>query len=842
MAVICLAAGGCGTNPGGGGGGNGGTGGASLAGSLRIVTGAGVHTVVEREPNDWSDASQFAGPVAEGRTFHILGSITAPPPHNDVDTYRFTTTEPLTVAWRVTSADPDAGSAFDIDLGVVDFLNFTCDLNGVGTEVFAECHNEVLSGQGGSFIADGTFELVVVPARGTGSYRLEVSFGPPGDAPAARADTGPTPALVRRSYDPPRGEIVAGQTLARFDPRLTEAQVDAMIRARGMRVIEQSPAGVYRLGWAADNRHAKARAHKAAADLAALPGVRWAEPNRLFRASTVPDDQLYPQQRYPEVIHLPAAWDMTTGDRDILVAVIDTGVLYQHPDLGGRLLGGYDFVSDPARALDGDGRDADPWDPGDAAGAPHGSTFHGTHTTGTLAAMTDNRVGVAGVTWSCRVLPIRALGLASEGDAFDIAEAIRYAAGLENAAGVLPPRRADVLNLSFDGGAGIPPAAVVQEAVRDAAAAGVILVAAAGNQGSDEPAYPAGFDEVISVGAVDWNLALADYSNYGPTVDLVAPGGTDAPGDDSEPGGILSTLGSDIRGEISFEYGYRFGTSMACPQVSGVAALMLSVNPALSAGQVRQILLDTAADLGDPGRDDSFGYGLLNAEAAVDRARTTVGEGERPPQAAISTTVLDFGTDVTTLSVDVTNTGGGLLIVENATARELVGEGWLSVEAGAVGGTGATVGQIVVTVNRDNLAPGAYSGAVDVAVVGAETITIDVNMEIGNPQGPPDTIYVAAVPLNTTKAVASAPADAAAGYSFVLQGIGDAVWLVAGTDRDGDGLICESDDACGAWPSVTAPQDVLGADLSSGSIEITVDEPDPGIPWPIGPIAIHTHP
>ncbi|UCG17341.1 MAG: S8 family serine peptidase [Phycisphaerales bacterium] len=820
--------------------------GALLEGRLVIETGPGVRTAIEREPNDWSDGSQFLGQPSDGQEYRIVGVISSPPPDNDVDTYRFTTTTPLTVTWRIRSADPQATSQFEADVGVIDFLTFTCDLDGLRSDVFADCVTDALSGGAGAFAADGTFEIVVVPSRGKGSYVLEVAFGPPGDVPAAStrhsAPAGKRKSLVpvRRTYEPPRGDVVIGEALATFDPDVTPAEIETVVRARGLRVIERAPCGVYRLGdaipEAGSEVQARMRTHKTAADLAALPGVRMAEPNRVFRASVTPNDQFYSVLRYPEVINLPRAWDVSTGDREVVVALIDTGVLYEHPDLGGRLLGGYDFVSDVSEARDGDGRDDDPSDPGDALDATQGSSFHGTHTAGTVAAMANNRLGTVGVTWSCRVLPVRALGRASAGDAFDIAEAIRYAAGLDNASGTRPPRRADVINLSLDGGAGQPSSTVVQSAVRDAAGAGAVLVAAAGNQGASDPAFPAGYEEVISVAAVDWELNIAAYSNRGPTIELVAPGGDDVPGPDGEPCGLLSTVGSDISGPITFEYGYRFGTSMACPQVSGAAALMVSANPYLSADQVRRILVETAVDLGEPGRDELFGYGLLDVASAVERARSTVGQSEPAPRLSLSATTLDFGDAETALTISVTNAGGGLLVVEDVSAREWVGAGWLS--ATSSGATASsTVTTIGATVDRSRLRAGVYRGAVEVRVAGVVT-AVDVYARVAGSTGPPDVVHVVAVDPITGQVVDHTEADAGEGFSFTLEGAFDEpVLLLAGTDRDGDGTICEAGDACGAWPSLLGPLEV---DLNDGDdarrIEVSVFEPPSGADWPVAPI------
>ncbi len=845
-ALACLLAlVGCGTGtPGPGGGGDAAKN--RVAGRLIFDTQAPRRTVIEAEPNNWFDGSQFVGYPAAGQRYAVIGLIDAAPPDNDVDTYRFTTTEPLTVTWRVTSADPDAGTRFDLYAGVINFVDFNCQFVESVPPLFAECVTDMLSeGRAGTYVVDGTFEIAVLPNRGRGSYVLDVAFEQPELAAAVLDGRAPRPGHIGspaprpgpgRSCEPPTDTVVPGEVLASFDPALTLDQVERIASERGLRVLDRSPSGVYRLGDTAppdrDTARARMRLEKTVADFRAVPGVRVAEPNRLLHASAVPNDQHYALLGYPDIINLPDAWDVTTGDRDVIVAVIDTGVLYEHPDLGGRLMGGYDFVSNESRSLDGDGRDDDPSDPGDAAGDDEASTFHGTHTAGTIAAMSDNTIGVAGITWSCRLMPIRALGIGSSGEVFELAEAIRYAAGLDNVSGRLPPRRADVMNLSFDGGAGWVPSEILHEAVQAAHAAGVIMVAAAGNTGSTAAAFPAGYPEVISVGAVDWDLTLAEYSNHGPTLDLVAVGGARGTFPDGTSRGVLSTVGADTDGPITFEYGYRYGTSMACPQVAGVVALMLSANSALSAAQVRDILHGTATDLGLPGRDDDFGYGLVNAAAAVEQAGQTEGESTPPPSLSLSTQVLDFGEEATALSVSVRNRGGGVLPVDQVTVRELVGSEWLAVTSGG-GNASSTVTSIGATVDRDGLSPGRYRGVIEVSAAGAAPMLVHVFAAVAGSSGPPDRIDVIALHPETGALVGRAMAGGDGTYEFdvELDEVGP-VWLVAGTDRDGDGRICEPGDLCGAWPSVLEPIAVNPADEPAPIIELTVYEAPLSSGWP----------
>lgn len=848
----------CGVGSGTSGGGGTPSGGQST-GRVRIESGPGLRTVVEHEPNDWPNASQFLGQSVPGQTYHVLARIDSPPPNSDVDTFRLTAAEPMTVTWTVTSWEPTASAEFNLDLGIIDFRQFACELGGIPGQVFSECQTSVIS-RSGSFLADGTVEIAVVPRTGAGSYTLTLALEsttetqkPTGrawitaGAVQARSETRPEDIARAKEDDvssrpagevpaSPLGPVVPGQTLAKFDPQCSAERVEALVKVRGLRIVERSPSGWYRLDGPgsddSDPQRMRVRAEQAAADLRSEPDVRWSEPNQVFRAAALPDDLRYSDQRYPSILRLPEAWNVTTGARDVVVAAIDTGVLFQHPDLGGRLLGGYDFVSDPQKSLDGDGRDDDPSDPGAGSNNDAPTTFHGTHVAGTIGAMVNNEIGVAGVTWNCRLMPIRGLGLGSAGDAFDIAEAIRYAAGLENVSQTLPPRRADVINLSFDSGAGSSPSLIIQEAVADAVAVGVLVVAAAGNQGSPQPSFPAGSEEVVSVGALAWDLDRATYSNYGSTVEIMAPGGEYDPSPGGEARGLLSTTASNVGGALQFDYGYRFGTSMATPQVAGTAALMWSINPGLSVRQVRSILRETANDLGDPGRDDQFGYGLLDAAAAVSRAAAEIGEAARPPRLVLSPTVLDFGNDRTAMTIEVDNGGDGVIVVNRITPREQVGSGWLSVEAAA--GASSAEPRIDVSVDRSQLPAGPFFGQVEVTASGVAFSEVEVyGVATGSPgyNG-----WVSAATLD--------PASGAVGTRTIIADLDDGtfvldsghferVLLYAGSDRDGDGLICEPQDACGAWPSLLNPLEVTIADLpTAGPIEIVVYEPPPGSGWP----------
>lgn len=365
--------------------------------------------------------------------------------------------------------------------------------------------------------------------------------------------------------------------------------------------------------------------------------VQYVDPVRRKRAMRVPNDPLLSQQwglvDAISGVGAEAAWSVETGLPTLTVAVIDTGIL-PHPDLDGRILPGYDFISDPAYARDGDARDPDPrdegtWnDAGDCGGVPAGDSFwHGMFVAGLIGANTDNGVGIAGMNWSSRILPVRALGKCGMGTDVDIFEAMLWAAGVPIDGVPINTTPARVINLSLGGYGSCDNA--LQEAVDIAMAQGAVIVASAGNETDLAANYaPGNCSGVINVGAIGRGADLASYSNFGARVDLVAPGG-DA-GDDSTF--VLSTTndGTTIAGNPTYDVG--IGTSFAAPLVSGTVSLMLSRNVNLTAGRVQSILQGTTRDFVSGtrcGANSLCGAGLLDAGLAV--ASTVPSNGIAPP-------------------------------------------------------------------------------------------------------------------------------------------------------------------------------------------------------------------
>ncbi|WAP53445.1 S8 family serine peptidase [Arthrobacter sp. ATA002] len=358
--------------------------------------------------------------------------------------------------------------------------------------------------------------------------------------------------------------------------------------------------------------------------LAADPTVEYVEPDVLLLPSAAdPNDPLYPAQWNLRAAgggaNVAAAWNTGIGERQV-VAVVDTGIT-AHTDLNGKVLPGYDVMSDAEMAADGDGRDANPRDEGDwydagSCGRTVGaaSTWHGTHVAGIVAASTGNGTGISGVAPDALILPVRAMGTCG-GYMSDISDGIVWAAG-----GTVPgipvnPTPARVINLSLGGVSTCSPS--MQQAVDYAVGRGAVVVAAAGNDAiSAHRTQPANCSNVVVVGAGDRDGSRARYSNFGSLVDIMAPGGSTY-GDAA--GGIMSTLNSGTSQPAAESYGYYQGTSMAAPHVAGTAALLLAADPALSPAQVEFLLKKTARPL--PGICAPYcGPGLLDAGAALTAA------------------------------------------------------------------------------------------------------------------------------------------------------------------------------------------------------------------------------
>jgi thermitase len=330
------------------------------------------------------------------------------------------------------------------------------------------------------------------------------------------------------------------------------------------------------------------------------PAVEEASPNYRYRTQFVPNDYYFdPNPNLPRAqywlraINVPGAWNDSRGDK-VKVGVVDTGWQLDHPDLVGKVAGQRDFVADP---------------PDNKA---EGYDYHGTSVAGIAAAETNNVEGVASVGFNARFVMAKACA-DDDCKTADVAPAIEW---------LVQDQDVKIINLSFAGRFpnNIPPDPILGDAIRRAQEAGALVVAGAGNDGvradpdpatTDPAFYPACFDGVLGVGAVNDDGTKADFSNTGPCVDLVAPGTS-----------VLTTYDENDPYEVDGvtyrpQYTYVRGTSFAAPQVAGAAALDKAKRGDLDGARIGERLQNWATDLGGPGRDDEYGYGLLNAECSV---------------------------------------------------------------------------------------------------------------------------------------------------------------------------------------------------------------------------------
>ena len=518
--------------------------------------------------------------------------------------------------------------------------------------------------------------------------------------------------------------FVPGEILVKFNPGMAEEVIDKLNSRHGVSILETSPWGFMRLGIPKG---------RSLTDMVQVysrnPNVEYAQPNSIARAFLSPNDTLYPLQWHLDNaeyggINMENAWDISTG-AGVVVAVLDTGVAYQNydedsdgnpdyllaPDLTNTVfVPGYDFINNDSHPNDDDS--------------------HGTHVTGTIAQSTDNGLGVAGIAFNASIMPVKVLDANGSGTAFSLANGLHFAAD----------NGADVINMSLGWpwwrGRMYDPGPVVHDAVIYAYNKGVTIIAAAGNDRKNEVAYPAAYPESIAVGGTQYDEGLAPYSNKGTALDLTAPGGNlnlDQNNDGYGDGVLQQTFNPNTKDPTDFEYYWFFqGTSMATPHVAGVAALVIAAGVS-GPDNVRQALQSTAEDHGAAGWDKEYGWGIVDAYAALasigppnnpptasangpysgteDTAITFSGSGSSDPDGDPLTYAWDFGDSNTGSGVNPAHTylSGGIFTVT------------LTVSDGRGGTDTATTTATVTEVNDKPVADpdGPYNGTVN------EPITFD---------------------------------------------------------------------------------------------------------------------
>ncbi len=854
--VLTVAA--CSSGGGGDGGGGGGDSTSTIA-SLRGVLTAPQSTDVDGDVNEvlapllpnqtFAAAQSLPNPVTVGGflnrpfTGAPLGRSTTSGDERDL--YRVTAT--LNQVVRLTIADEQIGAVTnDLELYLLD---------GSCTDADPDCATACAKNPGGTLVLESSTqngnaaEQITVPASGT--YFVEVCVA----AGASNYLLTLGQSLSAAGGFDPGADFVPGEVIVRFrsdtetaaggDRSIMAASVGLQAKAGGAgRTMlldigegEQRRLAMQTLGITEQTLTRVARATGAgAADerdtlavveaLRARPDVLHADPNYYRYPLAVPSDNSYPLQWHYPLINLPQAWDIETGQTNpVTVAVIDTGVLLNHPDLQGKLTNnGYDFIRFTSISNDGDGIDPDPDDPGDGGGNVQ-SSFHGTHVAGTVGARSNDgdAPSVAGVTWAGMIMPLRVLGVGG-GTSYDIMQAVAYAAGQPNDAPGNPGQdqgaaRADVINLSLGGGgfsASEEAAYLSARNDRD-----VIVVAAAGNDGTSNISYPAGYNGVVSVSALRLNKTLAPYSQFGSTVDVAAPGGDlsqDANGDGFGDG-VASTSGAENGNGIDFIYVFENGTSMAAPHVAGVAALMRSVNPALTPSDFDGHLMNGALteDLAPAGRDDNFGYGMIDAAKAVVAAG-----GVLPPSLAANPGSLNFGTVNSSATLDVQLFGNAALVAPvSASTNE--GGAWLSLLPPAGGNTMPGVYQVLV--DRSGLGEGVYSGTITLDS-DANDISVPVIMQVSNApvvgnSGHQFVLLLDAETLAPVAQVDLGPSNGQYAFEFSDVSPGDYV-ILSGSDNDSDLNICDAGESCGGYPDLDSLQTITVADSDLVGLDFLV--------------------
>lgn len=402
--------------------------------------------------------------------------------------------------------------------------------------------------------------------------------------------------------------------------------------------------------------------------------AHYAAPNYYVYAAGEPNDPYWSTQWNMRAIHAPGAWDIITGTQTVTIAMLDSGIDLDHPDLAGKLVPGWDYVnSDPT---------------------PDDDYGHGTHVAGIIGALTNNGIGVAGLDWQARLLPIKVLDAQGVGTYYNIIAGIHYAANV-----------AQVINLSLVGWDDFPG---LHDAVSYAAnTKGRLVVAAAGNCGDgaagcpglNPVAYPAAYEEVIAVGAATRDLGWAPYSEYHPYLDLSAPGG-----DAVNP--ILSTVPDN-------SYGSKRGTSMAAAHVSGAAGLLWALNPALTAQEIRAVLYNSAVKIGSypyvGGRNIYFGYGMVNAEAALRQIAPSLAA-----EPATLTFLVGNNRPVSAGYVTVGNVSPYSMLYWQAFVTE--GAQWFEISAGSSGVLAAgETATVTLRPKRSAMStPGVYTGTLTI--------------------------------------------------------------------------------------------------------------------------------
>ena len=542
-----------------------------------------------------------------------------------------------------------------------------------------------------------------------------------------------------------------------------------------------------------------------------VPGVNTVVRNVLHKGFRVPNDEFASLQWHYDSIKLPPAWDITVGDPELVVAVVDSGVFHANPDLRDKLARDpnnanqfveMDFV-DASISNDGDGLDLDAEDPGDNlfGGDVGEDSYHGTHTAGTIGAETDNRRGVAGILWEAQLVTVRVLGQQLSGDFFAILDGLLWAVGDPATEAPLNQRPAKIVNLSLGG-----PASTETNEVWEGVITFIlddpedifdnpVLICAAGNDGANADAVvPANIPRMITVGATRFDGLRADYSNFGAAIDVMAPGGQF--GQDQDQDGNEDAILSTWEGDVKLEQ----GTSMAAPHVSGVAGLLASAKPNLTHDSIHDLLKNTANQ--QLRCNEGCGNGLVDAVQALLIAEV---ELDPAPRLALDRERLVFPAGITQLQLRVLNLG-------NVAAPFTVELGDGDAGLFSVSPSSATVepaGNVNVTLGLDRGA--AVEGAVEIKFTSTAEAPVREIIAVvlfqDNPLRPTrnlDTVEVAAFVRDDAGDLVQKGktlAERSNGFTYEITGLGAGVYEVYAVGDDNQDRIFDSQvESFGAFP------------------------------------------
>ena len=543
--------------------------------------------------------------------------------------------------------------------------------------------------------------------------------------------------------------------------------------------------------------------------------IEFAEPNFIYKAANipnVPNDPRLEDQWNLSMVASEAAWQASTG-QGIVVAVLDTGIDSSHEEWGSQVLAdSYDFISNTVSAGDSNGFDSDPND--------EGTSFHGSHVAGIIAATADNSKGIAGLAYDASIMALRVLGIQDTGSSSDIAQAILYAAGLNNTSGLTPIQRADIINMSFGSDAF---SQTIKQAIDQAFSQGVILVAAAGNANTDTPFYPAAYEKVVGVGSVSSNKARSSFSNFGDNLSLMAPGGTGSGSSDFD--GFQDAIISTINANNYSEYQ---GTSMAAPHVSAIAALMKELQPNLNGTNFRQAIEDgditNAVTSSSNNSNALYGAGIINAAKAVQWAANS--SSIIPATLSVYPTQFGFIGSNTSAQLSITNQGDGLINIISIDEQE----NWLIVTPTAVDSeTGLGVYLVEVT---PLLPVGQGEITINYQVNAGQIEQKKLNVFISSSNQSDSTVGTLSISIfkeedvlndNLTPfiSVGGQLIDGAYHYCFNSVPSGRYV-LSASTDNDKDQINFDKGEAVGSFPLLSRPGfiEIKGQNLSGIDFDI----------------------